>query len=381
MGPANSIFIDLIDNPVTVNQYLNLIFRGTGNNKMQDVINSPDYLAYKFNFETENVEFLPVDAGEICRVSALKHEYIDPTRKLIPVPIGKLTGLLHTNSQALLEKPPRFIFHTAFCASTFLSRCLDVKGVSTGLREPQLLLDAANAKRLLWRSKTTQLDYRQLARLALILLQKHARPGETLVIKPINSVNNIISELLEATGQTRSLMLYTDAKNFMLSTLRKGEGGKHTIRAMFDLLRCDFPHLANLSLSAMIHMTDWNIILTLWRLQIDQAERALRQYSGKQVMASLYGEELIHNPLESIRQANRFLDLGISEEQISAILESDKRFEDAKASGQRFSVKKRDETYQKLEQFYGAELEQIFKWMLRNNPSVKLNPQLSAKLA
>ena len=79
--------------------------------------------------------------------------------------------------------------------------------------------------------------------------------------------------------------MYTDAKNFLLSTLSKGEGEKHVIRAMFDLIRCDFQHLANLSFSAMLHMTDLNIILTLWRLHIEQAENALQQFSPKNVMA------------------------------------------------------------------------------------------------
>jgi hypothetical protein len=348
---------------------------------MNDMINSPDYLAYKFNFETENVEFLPIEPDEIKRVSALKLEYIDPGRRLIAVPLKNLVTLLDAPNQSLRENPPRFIFHTAFCASTFLSRCLDVKGISTSLREPQILLDAANAKRLQWRSKTTSIDYRQLPKLALLLLQKHTRPSEKLIIKPINSVNNIINELLQVTGQAKSLLLYTDARNFLLSTLRKGEGGKHVIRAMFDLLRCDFPHLANLSLSAMIHMTDWNIILTLWRLQIEQAENVLRQYSGKNVMASLYGEDLIHQPLKTLQAANQFLDLGISTERIIEITESDKRFDDAKTSGQTFSVQKRKDTYQKLQDFYGIELEHVFNWMIRNNPSVQLQPTLTGSLS
>jgi hypothetical protein len=165
-----------------------------------------------------------------------------------------------------------------------------------------------------------------------------------------------------------------------LSTLRKGESGKHVIRAMFDLIRCDFPHLSNLTISAMIHMTDWNIILTLWRLQIEQAETALRKFAPGQVMASLYGEELIHNPLQVLTAANQFLDLGISADRLVEISQSDKRHEDAKASGQKFSVEKRRETYQRLEQFYGAELEQVLNWMLNNNPSVQLQPKLTGSL-
>ena len=346
----------------------------------QEIISSPDFLAYKFNFQTENIEFLPVSSGEISRVSALKLEYIDPGRKLIPVPLARVTGSLDETAPTSQGRPPGFIFHTAFCASTFLSRCLDIEGHVTALREPQLLLDAANAKRLQWRSRTTGLDYRQFAGLALKLLQKHARPSEKLLIKPINSVNNIAAELMEITGQTRSLMLYTDARNFLFSTLRKGEAGKHVTRSMFDLLRCDFSHLSNLSLSAVINMTDWNVILTLWRLQIEQAEALLRKSAGSGLMASLYGDKLATDTEAALLAANRFLNLGIPEQQIIDIAQSDRRHEDAKVSGQAFSLEKRAQRYRKIEQFYGDELEQVFKWMCRNNPAVKIHPALSGAL-
>ena len=347
---------------------------------MNDLVNSPDYLAYKFNFDTENLEFLPIERQEIRRVSALKREYIDPQRRLIAVPLSNLVTLLNSPNQPLLENPPRFIFHTAFCASTFLSRCLDVDGVSVSLREPQLLLDAANAKRLQWRSRTTGLDYHHLPKLALLLLQKHAGQNEKLVIKPINSVNNIIPELMQVTGSTRSLLLYTDVKNFLLSTLRKGEGSKHTVRAMFDLIRCDFPHLENLSLSAIIHMTDLNIILTLWRLQIEQAEQALQTFVPKKLMASLYGEKLIQNPLEALRAANTFLKLDISNEKIEAIVKSNDRFTDAKNTAKQFSLEKRKEKYEELQKFYGSELDYGYQWMMNSNPATRLYPDLSGAL-
>ena len=347
---------------------------------MKDLINSPDFLAYKFNFNTENVEFLPIKRSEIRQVSSLSRQIIDSSRKLIPVSLSELTPLLNSPDQSLIKKPVRFVFHTAFCASTFLSRCLDVDGFSVSLREPQLLLDAANAKRLQWRSKTTGLDYRAMPKLALLLLQKHAGPSEKLIIKPINSVNNIISELLQLTGSGKSLMLYTDAKNFLLSTLKKGEESKYTVRAMFDLIRCDFPHLANLGLSDSIHMTDLKVILTLWRLQIEQANQAIGYFAPRNLMASLYGERLIENPLEILQAANQFLELGISAGQIDEIVRSDTRLNDAKNIGKRFSVEARNEAYQKVEDFYGNELDNGLRWMVKNNPGTSLNPKMSGPL-
>lgn len=374
------ILIGFIDMQVGLNQYVCLHEAVGDSTIVRDLVNSENYLAYRFDFNTENVEFLPVSRDEIRRVSALKQEYIDPNRQLSPVPLAELAPLLESPGPSLTDNPPRFVFHTAFCASTFLSRCLDVEGVSIGLREPQILLDAANAKRLGWRSRTTRLDFSHLPKLALLLLRKHAAGAEKLVIKPINSVNNIIPELLQCTGNGKALMVYTDARNFLLSSLRKGEGGRHVTRAMFDLIRCDFEHLANLGLSAMLHMTDLNIILTLWRLQIEQAEGALRRYAPTHTMASLYGEELIRRPLETLNAANRFFELGIPDERIGEIAQSDRRFADAKSDGQQFSLEKRQETYRKLEEFYGADLDNGLSWMVRRNPGTRLTPVLSGAL-
>lgn len=346
-----------------------------------DPIHSPDFLAYRFDFNNETIGFLPIDRDEIRRVSALKSDYIDAAgRQLVEVPLAELTGLVRQPPAALTGNPPRFIFHTAFCGSTFLSRCLDVDGISVSLREPQILLDAANAKRLQWKSRTTDLDYRHLPTLALSLLPKHARDGEKLVVKPINSVNNIVPELLEATGTTKSLMLYTDARKFVLSTLRKGEGGKQTVRSMFDLIRCDFPHLANLQLTHAIHMTDLRIAMTLWRLQLEQATALIRQFSANGTMASLYGEELVDHPLAALQAANEFLELDIPAEKIRAIVASDERSQDAKESGKTFSKQKRDALYAGLENFLGDDLTDGLDWMTRNNPGTRVYPDPGAAL-
>ncbi len=345
-----------------------------------DLIHDSKFLAYRFNFDTETVSFLPIESGELREVTGLDRRYLDSGRELIDIPLSSLVEVAGTADAALADKPPRFIFHTAYCASTFLSRCLDVEGVSVCLREPHLLLDAANAKRLSWRSKSTKLDFRDLPGLALKLLQKHAAADETLVIKPINSVNNIIPELMQLTGSAKALMLYTDARNFALSALRKGEGGKQTVRSMFDFLRCDFPHLAGLQLTHAIHMTDLRVIMTLWRLQLEQAESVLQQYAADDRLASLYGENLISKPLDSLQAINQFLQLGIPKEQIDAIANSDQRHIDAKNREETFSVEKREQQYRPLEDFYGKDLDDGLEWLLRNNPGTKLLPTLSGTL-
>jgi hypothetical protein len=346
----------------------------------RDLVLDPGFLAYRFDFNSESIGFLPIERDEIRRVSALQRELIEPGRHLIEVPLAEVTDLVRAPPWNMARNPPRFIFHTAFCASTFLSRCLDVEGATLPLREPQILLDAANAKRLAWKSGSTDLDYRHLPLLALTLLQKHSTATERLVIKPINSVNNIIPELLQATGSTKSLMLYTDVRNFVLSTLRKGEGGKQTVRSMFDLIRCDFPQLVNLQLTHTIHMTDLRVAMTLWRLQVEQATKLIQQFHRDGSMASLYGEKLVDDAPAVLHATNNFLGLGIPSKKIDSIVGGDARSRDAKHLDQSFSKQKRDERYARLEEFLGDDLTDGLAWLVRNNPGTRLHPDLGGAL-
>ncbi len=314
-------------------------------------------------------------------VSCLKREYIEPQRQLHALPIAEVQQLLSSTDQQNVHPAPHFIFHTAFCASTYLSRCLDIKGKTVSLREPQILLDAANAKRLRWRSRSGLLDHRILPELALKLLVKHAKAGETLIIKPINSINNIMTELLRLHADSKALLLYTDARRFLLSTLKKGEGGKRMIRTMFDLIRCDFPHLSNLRLTDVVRMTDITVILTLWRLHIEQAEQALQQHSANGNLASLYGETVIEKPLESLQAINQYLELGLLPETLAEITAGKVRTEDAKHTGQSFSLSERDKIHHRIETFYAGELNQCLQWLTKNNPETRLIPRLGSPLS
>jgi len=69
---------------------------------VKDLINSPDYLAYKFNFGTENVEFLPIHRSEIRQVNSLSRQVIDSNRQLIAVSLSELTPLLNSDDESVV---------------------------------------------------------------------------------------------------------------------------------------------------------------------------------------------------------------------------------------------------------------------------------------
>lgn len=366
---------------------------------MTNVITDPAFLAYRLDFARECVEFIRVERTDLRRVAWLRLDALaessserqgigasdderprEKSKERVSVPLKRVVETLDAQPDSNQKPQINFIFHTAYCASTYLSRCLDVQSHSLSLREPQILLDAANAKRLQWQSTSTSLGYKDLPQLAIKLLSKHADGGENLIIKPINSVNNIIVELLNSSPQARAVLLYTDARNFMLSALRKGEASRQIIRSMFDLLRCDFPHLANLRLSDVIHMSDLKLMLTFWRLQIEQADAVTNQFVDQGRLTTLFAEDLIANPLQKMSAVDEFFQLGLGESKLKEIVQSDESQRDAKQPTERFSVDKRAQQFAELERIFGQDLDKGLNWMLKNNPRIALQPKFKASL-
>jgi hypothetical protein len=60
---------------------------------VKDLVGDPNYLAYGFDFNTENVVFLPIGSDEIRQASCLRKDFIDPGRQFVEVPLTELVEL------------------------------------------------------------------------------------------------------------------------------------------------------------------------------------------------------------------------------------------------------------------------------------------------
>jgi hypothetical protein len=93
--------------------------------------------------------------------------------------------------------PLHFIFHTAFCCSTLLTRALDIPGVSMGIKEPGVLTHFA------YDSALGRQPPGAIAALSvtLDLLSRPLSPGETQIIKPSTPGNHLMPQMLHASAQ------------------------------------------------------------------------------------------------------------------------------------------------------------------------------------
>ena len=113
--------------------------------------------------------------------------------------------------------PDRFVFHTAFCGSTLLTRLLDRAGAVLALREPQCLIDLAD-----WHAAGVDAQFGPALELAAALLRRRWQPGEAVVVKPTNWCNNLVPALLAPGRDVRAVFVTMDLPAFLRAVFRGG---------------------------------------------------------------------------------------------------------------------------------------------------------------
>ncbi|HEX3766235.1 MAG TPA: hypothetical protein VHW23_46400 [Kofleriaceae bacterium] len=115
---------------------------------------------------------------------------------------------------ALPAAPIGWLFHTSFCASTLLARCLHRAPAATALKEPLVLRRLSDARHRGW-----PLD--GLVAPAVALLARAWHPGGAVVLKPTHVALNIAGDLLAAAPGSRAVILTSSLPDFLISNLKK----------------------------------------------------------------------------------------------------------------------------------------------------------------
>lgn len=214
---------------------------------------------------TRQISFVHVPRRFHANVSFLTQQYLPS------VAPAALTLPSDAVQQALAPAgvAPHFIFHSAFCCSTLLTRALDIPGISMGLKEPEILNELATLAR------QRRLEPEQL-RLVARLLGRPFGAGEVVVVKPSNVANLLIPELMRAAPQSRALLLYAPLPRFLSSLARRGLWGRNWARKLFALLRRDSPINFGYSEAELFEQTDLQVAALAWLLHHAQFLGLLR---------------------------------------------------------------------------------------------------------
>jgi len=287
---------------------------------------------------------------------ALRREAFLDARKNASVEAWAEASIAELVAHLPTPMPAAYIFHSAFCGSTLLARALDLPGRSLSLKEPNILLDLANARRAhpAYQSGKT---FDQHAEAILRLVERRRSPGESIIVKPTNLALPL-APIVMARGSP-VLFLYGSLRDFLLSILKKGEEGRAFGRKMFNIFSMDKTPLGAIEPRKAVAMTDLQAAALVWRHQLEAFDQLLQTAAPA---VSLDYASFINAPAPMLIAASKALRLDLSPATLTAAAAGPVFQNDAKASDKPFTKQTRADNNASLEAAYGADLTLIAGW-------------------
>jgi hypothetical protein len=269
-----------------------------------------------------------------------------------------------------------FIWHTGFCCSTLISRAMDLPARNVSLREPEILMALAEAKREGLLEKGGR--HAGLARAVFSVLAKPFPSGHQVTVKPTNAANALLAEAAALTSG-QMLFLYSDCRSFLLSLAKRSEHGRSYARRLFSKLACDANPQAQWLSQKLFELSDLEIGALVWHQQIAGFRRVIPLLQAGR-FASLDCDAFLTRPLETLEVLDRFLGLGLGPGHIQQVVEGSLLERDAKHAVP-FGWRQRSEKQHETSLQIGKVLDEIVAWSYDVNPATPREAPLPNTLA
>ncbi len=314
------------------------------------VLRDQNWFPHHLRADSGAIEFVHLPRAAHRAVTFLSDEYFDAAaprmscalRDVIPA-----AGLLPA-------QPLHFIFHSAFCGSTLLTRLFDIEGVSMGLKEPAGLNDLADIVRRSGR----RTDIKPALAALLALYARPFAPGETVIVKPSNAANAVIDDALSIRPSARALLLHSPLPAFLRSLASKGLFARVWARklgAELDMLREINPGFSD---QERWLQTDLQVAALAWLQQHAQFARIVRTH-GSRVRTVDSKALLADLPAGMGALADLF---ELDRAALDAAAHSPARFEDSKRHERAFDAEARESEQAAAQDAYGEEIDKIVVW-------------------
>jgi len=314
-------------------------------------VTDPGCFPTAFDPATHTIRFCRVGRADLVEAPFLDRRLTDRLPAL-----GSIGADAAIAEQA---RAPDFVLHTAFCGSTLLARSLDVRGINVSLREPNVLMDLANAVRI--RPPAEQARIRRALGNALALLARPFESDEHVLIKPTNSATSLYLPICEALPTARFVLLHSSLRAFLVSVIKKGEEGRHFVRTLYNIFALDGTGLGRIPQRQAMAFTDLQVAALVWRHQIETLE-ALRERVGATRALTLDGDAFIANPGRHLRRVRDFLGMALGDDEVDEIARSGLFRRNAKFESEEYDAGVRESESREIEGAWGTTLDLITRW-------------------
>lgn len=253
--------------------------------------------------------------------------------------------------------PINFIFHTAFCCSTLLTRALDIPGVSMGVKEPAVLSAFSGH---LSTGRRTPGALTALG-MTLDLLSRPLNAGEVQVIKPNNVANHMMPQILHLRPDAKALVLYSSLDAFVRAIARRGLEGRAYARRVFQQFATAIPLEAGFTTEDLFLQTDLQIAAQAWLMQASFIDAVQKRF-GRERVRVLNSDSFLADPAGALALLTSFYGLALSAQQIGEIVNGPVFREHAKQPALAFDAEAYRAQYDQAGMTHFEEINAVRAW-------------------
>lgn len=318
----------------------------------QILLADPSWFPIAFDLKADTLTLLKTNREALSRAAFLDQRFYDQTPQIQTLRL----------SQAIAADNPApaidWIFHTAFCCSTLMARALDVPGMSLTLKEPDILMQLANARRMMAQNGNSQQQIQSLEHLILNLLGRRFNTDETILIKPTNSANPVI-DLAMARGES-CLFMVAPLEAFLISVIKKGEACRSFVRTQFNIFSLDPDGLSKIPQRQAMTFTDLQVAALIWHHQVQHMTLSAGRTAAQ--VKAMDGTQLPNSPEPYLAAAAKFFELGWHENIPQQQANSSNFTQNAKFSAQSYDAAMRASEADAIRHSHAEAIETTLEW-------------------
>lgn len=310
----------------------------------------PLWLAHRYDPGHDAFHLLPVPREEHRRATFLTDDYLPAG--LSPLVIRRQDGIAAAPATA----PLHFIFHSAFCCSTLLTRACDRPGWAMGLKEPLILNDFIG-----WRRRGGQgPDMAEVLDNVLTMLARPFGPGEQVWAKPSTVANALAPAMLALRPESCAVLLYAPLRTFLGSIARKGLDGRLWARTLLTGMIDDNLVDLGFGMRDYFGQTDLQVAAAGWLGQQQLFARLVAQF-GPERVRTLDSATLMAQPTATLAAMASLTRHPIDDAAIAEIA-AGPAFRTHSKSGQTFDSRDREAELSRGDKLHADEIEKVAIW-------------------
>jgi len=311
-----------------------------------------------------DAQFIRLNERELRRTSFLDHRELKKPVELL-LALDEFARQAEQAAGTQTAHAFGMIYHSAFCCSTHLARCLDATGIGRSLKEPYALTQTSFyfADESYQQFENTAAWNRFLAS-ELSFLVRPGKSGRFPVIKTHNFSIVLAQDIARLfPGRAKGLFIYSDLKSFLTSTLKSAER-RNFCRLLLKLLtpakaeRLDIPWMNPQDL------TDPAAAAYCWLMHMAYYAFASTQ-NGPGAHRSLDCDVLLDQPVETLLALAGYFAVETDRQTITSGLEDPAVKAHAKNPGRAFSAQARHSELQTQGFHLRGEIKEALRWFDR----------------